>query len=174
MELIVGQVEQDSAETGKTGFVNYKNAVWHGSFFKILESIIPWSKVGYHFDFSDIKRWLFPLVFILSSDYEEQSVLYLNMRRSPHLFDLCRCTMALIRGLRGLRPCPVCLIPAKELSNLFAVHPKRTRIDTETILAQARERNAEGKEDLLKHNGMRDVDVSLHLSPNLLYAHRSF
>jgi hypothetical protein len=71
--LTFGQVEEDSGETGKTGFVNHKQIVWHESFFLLLETIILYSKTGFHHTCADtIHRWLFPILLILSADYEEQ------------------------------------------------------------------------------------------------------
>ena len=76
--LTLGQVEEDSGETGKTGFVNHKQVVWHKSFFLLLETIILYSKTGFHHLCADqIRRWLFPILLILSADYEEQYVLSL-------------------------------------------------------------------------------------------------
>ena len=73
--LISGQVEEDSGETGKTAFVNHKQIVWHQSFFLLLETIILYSKTGFHHTCADeIHRWLFPILLILSADYEEQYV----------------------------------------------------------------------------------------------------
>jgi acyl-CoA thioesterase FadM len=70
------KVEEDSAETGKTGCVNHKQIVWHASFLKLLESAIWHLKTGYHHKCADdIIRWLFPIILILSADYEEQYVL---------------------------------------------------------------------------------------------------
>ncbi|KAJ7050105.1 hypothetical protein C8F01DRAFT_1237970 [Mycena amicta] len=40
------QVEEDSEFRGQPDFVNFKNAVWHESFYKLLESIVSPSKTG--------------------------------------------------------------------------------------------------------------------------------
>jgi len=70
--LICIQVQDDTAETSKPGYVNFKNAVWHESFKKLLQSIIPLSKSGFWVECGDRKkRQLFPLVLILTADYEE-------------------------------------------------------------------------------------------------------
>ncbi|KAG2116194.1 hypothetical protein BD769DRAFT_1629852 [Suillus cothurnatus] len=75
----------------KKNYVDFKNAVWHTSFYQLLAS----------FECGDgINRRLWPLILILSADYEEQ------------------CIMALIRGLKGKFPCPVCLVPQDEQSIL--------------------------------------------------------
>ncbi|KAJ7933261.1 hypothetical protein B0H13DRAFT_1592431 [Mycena leptocephala] len=45
----------------KPGYVNFKNAVWHSAFYKLLESIVAHSKTGIWTECGDGKqRWLFP------------------------------------------------------------------------------------------------------------------
>ena len=71
------KVDEDSGESGKKGYVNFKRVVWHWAFYEILESIRLLGKVGYKLLCGDnIMRWLFPLLLILSADYEEQYVLF--------------------------------------------------------------------------------------------------
>lgn len=66
------QVKDDTAESGKPGYTNFKNAVWHAAFYKLLESIVDHSKTGIWTQCGDGKqRWLFPVIFILAADYEE-------------------------------------------------------------------------------------------------------
>jgi hypothetical protein len=66
-------VGESEDEKGKTEFVDFKRAVWHESFRKLLESIKDYSFVGCGVDCGDkIERLLFPFVYILASDYEEQ------------------------------------------------------------------------------------------------------
>ncbi|KAJ7810388.1 hypothetical protein B0H14DRAFT_2170728, partial [Mycena olivaceomarginata] len=65
-------VEEDPAETGKPGYVNFKNAVWHSTFYKLLESIMEKSKTGFVTKCGDaVSRRLFPMILILAADYEE-------------------------------------------------------------------------------------------------------
>jgi hypothetical protein len=67
------QIEEEAGERGKTGYVNFKKVVWHEAFLKLLETIAGHSKAGYWFQCGDgIQRHLFPLILILSADYEEQ------------------------------------------------------------------------------------------------------
>jgi hypothetical protein len=67
------KVAEDPGELGKKGFVNFKCVVWHRTFYEILDSIRLLGKVGHRLSCGDsITRWLFPLLLILSSDYEEQ------------------------------------------------------------------------------------------------------
>ena len=55
------------------GFVEFKQIVWHESFWKVIESIAKYARTGYpHTCGDNIARILLPLIFLLSSDYEEQ------------------------------------------------------------------------------------------------------
>ncbi|KIK02915.1 hypothetical protein K443DRAFT_96073, partial [Laccaria amethystina LaAM-08-1] len=66
-------VEDDEGEKGKKGYVDFKQVIWHESFHILLESIQEYSKVGCWVECGDgVQRHLFPMVFILSADYEEQ------------------------------------------------------------------------------------------------------
>ncbi|KAG2043250.1 hypothetical protein BDR03DRAFT_1005327 [Suillus americanus] len=141
---VVGQVKEDKQHSGKPAFVNFKNAVWHTSFLKILGCLGPLSRFG-----SAIKCWdgviraFYPIVLILSADYEEQAV------------------MALICGLMGKFPCPVCLVPCDELSNTLKVFPLCTCTGTKALLARARESSTlEAREQILSSQSLRDVDSS--------------
>ena len=67
------QTKDDEGEKGKKGYVDFKRVVWHESFHILLSSIKELSKVGCWVECGDgIKRRLYPMVFILSADYEEQ------------------------------------------------------------------------------------------------------
>ncbi|KAG0695731.1 hypothetical protein DFH29DRAFT_763051, partial [Suillus ampliporus] len=93
-------VKEDKKPSGKPAFVNFKNAVWHALFLKILACLAPLLKLGSAIKcWDDVIRVFYSIVLILSADYEEQAV------------------MALIRGLMGKFPCPICLVPHDELSN---------------------------------------------------------
>ncbi|KIN98026.1 hypothetical protein M404DRAFT_31712 [Pisolithus tinctorius Marx 270] len=66
------QVPELAKEEGKTGYANFKRVVWHTAFFQLLEKVAELSKVGYlHECYDKVLCWLFPLVLILSADYEE-------------------------------------------------------------------------------------------------------
>ena len=70
-------MDEDPGETRKKGFVNLKRVVWHRAFHEILETIKRWGKIGYQAPCgNDIARWLFPLLLILSSNFEEQYVFF--------------------------------------------------------------------------------------------------
>ncbi|KAJ7695581.1 hypothetical protein B0H14DRAFT_3100500 [Mycena olivaceomarginata] len=72
---VVGElpiIDDNTAESDKTGYVNFKHAMWHAAFYKLLESIASISKTGVWTTCGDgEKRWLFPCIVILSADYEE-------------------------------------------------------------------------------------------------------
>ncbi|KAG1756155.1 hypothetical protein EDD22DRAFT_981579 [Suillus occidentalis] len=135
-------VKEDPKHSKKKSFVNFKNAVWHESFLKLLEAVIVHSKSGYWFECWDrIQRLLWPLILILSADYEEQ------------------CVMSLIRGLKGKFPCPVCLVPQDEQSVLSDAHPLRTSTESLNILNTARSASTQKeKEQQLKAYSLRDVE----------------
>jgi len=72
--------------------------------------------------------------------------------------------MALIRGLKGLYPCPICFVPWNEQSDLSTEHPLRTAMESQHILSDARAKNTVAeREELLKDNGLRNVDVCYSL-----------
>lgn len=79
-------------------------------------------------------------------------------------YSLCfilRCVIALIRGLRGLLPCPICTIRQEDLWNLLDVSPMRTTQSSRQILEEARsQRLVTHKEEILKKAGLRDIEVS--------------
>ncbi len=67
------RLRRPEADKGKADFTNFKRAVWHESFRKILESIKDYSYVGYSKKCGDEEiRDLYPFVAATSSDYEEQ------------------------------------------------------------------------------------------------------
>ncbi|KAJ7707650.1 hypothetical protein B0H17DRAFT_1033442 [Mycena rosella] len=134
-------VKEDTAESGKPGYVNFKNAVWHAAFYKLLESIVMHSKTGIWTQCGDGKqRWLFPVVLILAADYEEASV------------------MALIRGLRALYPCPVCFVKSEQQSDLTVDAQLRDAQHAKEAVEGARALSAEDAENSLKDLGLRNVE----------------
>ncbi|KAI6035874.1 hypothetical protein EDC04DRAFT_2604784 [Pisolithus marmoratus] len=83
-------VPELAQEERKTSYVNFKHAVWHEAFFKLLEKVAELSKVGYLYECYDkVLWWLFPIILILSADYEE---LYALLCDDPHmrLWDLSK------------------------------------------------------------------------------------
>ncbi|KAG2112054.1 uncharacterized protein F5147DRAFT_744680 [Suillus discolor] len=143
-------VKEDKKHSGKPVYVNFKNAVWHQSFLKILACLAPLLKFG-----SAVKCWddiiciLNPIILILSADYEEQSV------------------MALIHGLMGKFPCPICLVPHDELYKTSNIYPLRTSAGAKALRVQARESTTlEAREQILSSESLRDVDNSFDTMEN--------
>jgi hypothetical protein len=68
--------------------------------------------------------------------------------------------MALIRGFGSLTPCPVCLVPSDQLSNLSVTFPLRTKEDMKDQYERAQEHNVAEGDAILKAIGLRDVEVS--------------
>ncbi|KAG0692969.1 hypothetical protein DFH29DRAFT_985615 [Suillus ampliporus] len=107
-------VPDDSDQDGKLSYTNLKHVVWHESFSILLVTIMLLSATGFvHECYDGIQHWLFPLILILSADYEEQ------------------CVMALIWGLKSACPCPICLVPREELTDHSTTYPKRTVEDAQ-------------------------------------------
>ena len=53
--------------------MNFKRVIWHDSFYKLLETIETISVTGFWVKCGDgVERHIFPLVLILTADYEEQ------------------------------------------------------------------------------------------------------
>ncbi|KAG1726527.1 uncharacterized protein EDB91DRAFT_1239637 [Suillus paluster] len=129
-------VKEDKKHSGKPAFINFKNAVWHTSFLKLLACLVPLLKLGSPVKcWDDIVRIFYPIILILSADYEEQVV------------------MALIRGLMGKFPCPICLVPREELSKISNVHWLHTSVDAKSMTLEVREQ-------ILSSESLRDVDNS--------------
>jgi hypothetical protein len=68
--------------------------------------------------------------------------------------------MNLIQGLRGLFPCPKCLVPREFLSDLALIFPARTAEATLNIqrIAEAQE-TEKNSEFILKSFSLRPVEV---------------
>lgn len=70
------QVEEDSVESEKKGFVDFKRVVWHKAFYEIVESIEKYAELGYVLVCGDgIRRKIYPAILIVSADFEEQCVI---------------------------------------------------------------------------------------------------
>ncbi|KAI5990357.1 hypothetical protein EDC04DRAFT_2873066 [Pisolithus marmoratus] len=107
-------------EERKTGCANLKHTVWHEAFFKLLEKVAKLSKVGYLYECYDkVLQWLFPVILILSADYEE----------------LC-C------------PCPFCLVPSDRLWDLSKMYEMRTSEQHKEALAVYMDKKSVGEQKL--------------------------
>ncbi|KAI5985055.1 hypothetical protein EDD15DRAFT_2390223 [Pisolithus albus] len=144
---IVKEVKEYS---GKPRFANFKNAVWHESFRKLLQTIEKESETGCWVNCWDgVARRFFPVILILSADYEEQAV------------------MALICGVKSNFPCPICLIPRDRISDFPAQCELRTSENVLKVLQEARSQDtAEKREQILIQQGLRDVDSAFTVVAN--------
>ncbi|KAI6010037.1 hypothetical protein BKA83DRAFT_4467647 [Pisolithus microcarpus] len=135
-------VREDKEHSRKPRFVNFKNAVWHHSFKKLLETIEKESQTGCWVNCWDgIVCCFFLVVLILSANYEEQAV------------------MALVRGVKSNFPCPICLIPHDDISKFPAQCELRTSDNVVKVLQEAcSQETAEKGEQILIWQGLRDVD----------------
>ncbi|EKM75860.1 hypothetical protein AGABI1DRAFT_45711 [Agaricus bisporus var. burnettii JB137-S8] len=136
-------VKEETSETGKTGFVNFKAAVYHSSFKRFLTRIAELSKVGSKTKCGDgVWRLLWPLILILSADYEEFTI------------------MALIRGLKSGFPCPVCLVPRDLQWDLSKEFSLRTQAGSQAILYETMKLSTqEQRNTFLKESGsLRGVE----------------
>lgn len=67
------QVKKKAKEDGKTGYTTYKNVVWHEGVYEMLAELIQASHTGQaHMCGDDIMRILYPIILLLTADYEEQ------------------------------------------------------------------------------------------------------
>ncbi|KAG2144052.1 hypothetical protein BD769DRAFT_1625688 [Suillus cothurnatus] len=140
-------VKEDKQHSSKLAWANFKATVWHKSFERILSSLAERSRMGQWLECLDATQcWFFPLILILSSDFEEQSM------------------VSLTHGVRSLWPCPVCLILHNKLSDTSCCYPLCTSCDSQAVLATAQEKEtAEEWEEVLKGYRLRDI-------PNLFWA----
>lgn len=84
-----------------------------------------------------------------------------------------RCIIALIRGLQGDCPCPICLVRRDRQSRFAISWPLRSAEDTILTIDKYRElhgkRGKKGQaEEILKEKGLRDVDVSITIHHTIL------
>lgn len=71
-----------------------------------------------------------------------------------------RTVMTLTHGVNGLFPCPVCLVPKNEQSNLTVRHPLCTADDSQKICEDAKAQKMEvAKEKILKTRGICLIEV---------------
>ncbi|KAG1739543.1 hypothetical protein EDB19DRAFT_1928076 [Suillus lakei] len=145
-------VAEDANEEGKTGFTNLKRVIWHESFAVFLELVAQYSKTGYaHKCFDQILRWLFPILLILSADYEEQ------------------CMMSLIRGHHSKCPCPVCIVPIDELHDLSKSFRLRSMQDAIAALDVYEKSKTRG-EELMSYGIVAHSDPHDAISLDRLHA----
>ncbi|KAH6871585.1 hypothetical protein BKA70DRAFT_1130952 [Coprinopsis sp. MPI-PUGE-AT-0042] len=140
MVALLPIVEEEADKAGKPSFINFKNLVWHESFRRILKRVAVFSQSGCKVHCGDgLWRIIFPLILILSADFEEQ------------------CVMANTRGSRSNFPCPVCLVPTGEQWRVSTPYPLRTSEEHAATYAAVAKMSAEDREKDLKALGLRFV-----------------
>lgn len=70
-----------------------------------------------------------------------------------------RCMISLIRGIGSNFPCPICLVPANQQTNLSTIFPQRTMKNMQEIYLTAQKLASGPKDELLKSYGLRDAEV---------------
>ena len=70
-----------------------------------------------------------------------------------------RCIMALIRGLNSHAPCPVCLVPGDQLTDLSTAFELRTKEKMMDHYQRAQGVNIAEGDAILKTVGLRNVEV---------------
>ncbi|KAI6028057.1 hypothetical protein BKA83DRAFT_4462579 [Pisolithus microcarpus] len=144
-------VKETKEHSGRMWFADFKNAVWHKSFRKLLQTIEKESRTGCWVNCWDgIPHCFFPIVLILSADYEEQAV------------------MALIRGVKSNFPCPICLIPCNHISDFPAQFELQTSKNIVKVLEDTCSQDTqEKKEQILIQQGLHDVDSTFTVVANM-------
>ncbi|KAF6744235.1 hypothetical protein DFP72DRAFT_1095451 [Ephemerocybe angulata] len=126
---------------GKPEWVEYKRAVYHECFVKFLECIRDPSFVGKAFTCGDgVRRTLYPCVFILSGDYEEQVV------------------MASVRGLGTPHPCPVCLVHEDDLNKFSRDWEYRDAVKTGALVTIALDESKTDEEIQSARDDLKEMD----------------
>ncbi|KAJ3559044.1 hypothetical protein NP233_g11364 [Leucocoprinus birnbaumii] len=133
-------IEGNEEEKGDKEFVDFKRVIWHDSFRHLFKTLKKYAKDGGHIKCGDgVKRHLFPVVLILSADYEEQSI------------------MAAIRGFRGLKPCTICLVPSNEQHLITKQFTTRTQEETKFIVDSSATMPPSEAEENLKSHGLHPI-----------------
>lgn len=160
------QIEDDELHKTKTPYVDFKKVVWHKCFSKILETLQEPSKSGRNVVCGDGEtRNLFPLVSILSADYEEQCVSRF-CSHIPLLNGSSRVVMATIIGRPNDFPCTVCLIHKDDILDYSNDDNLERRSGEESVKLVAKAK-AQATQNAVKKNlkgtstGLRPVEVRL-------------
>lgn len=69
--------------------------------------------------------------------------------------------MALTRGYKGLKPCPICYVGKDELHDCSGSWPLRNGLESQKIVEESRKIGLTRGEELLKAHGLRGIDVRL-------------
>ncbi|KAG1808103.1 hypothetical protein EV424DRAFT_1474084 [Suillus variegatus] len=130
-------VEDKKLHSGKPSWVDFKNAIWHKSFVRIISLLASKSKMEQWFECLDgIMCWFFLL--ILSLTY--------------------RCVMSLTQGIMSLWPCPICLVPQDDLWDTLKTYCQQTSEEPQALVNTACTKETfEEREELLKEQALHCV-----------------
>lgn len=67
--------------------------------------------------------------------------------------------MSLIRGIKSLFPCPICLVPRDKLSDLSQVYELRTQKNSEALVRDTQGMTMADAEQKLRNQSLRPVQV---------------
>ncbi|EMD38370.1 hypothetical protein CERSUDRAFT_113535, partial [Gelatoporia subvermispora B] len=154
LPIVDGDTSRDSFEEA-----DFKRIIWHEASWKCLESLIgpaqfgEWMKAG-----DGVDRWLFPVIILVSSDYEEQ------------------CVIAGNRGTRCLKPCCVCHTLRDMLFHYQEHFVKRTHEESQQLYREAQALLSKtARNEYLKPFGLRFVNNVFWRIPHLnIYLALSF
>ncbi|KAK0184650.1 hypothetical protein F5146DRAFT_1006378 [Armillaria mellea] len=133
-------VVEEPQHNGKTYYANFKHTVWHEAFKIILSTIKTQEKQGAWVRFGDSLLYLFPIILILSVDYEEQAI------------------MSLIHSGSSDFPCNICLILKDQQSNLQETYPLRNNTSMQAVIKDAKKlKTAKDRNNYLQQFGLRDI-----------------
>ncbi|RPD68252.1 hypothetical protein L226DRAFT_527358 [Lentinus tigrinus ALCF2SS1-7] len=146
-------VVEDEDEEGKLGYTNLKRVVWHKAFWVLLKELAKVYSIGQKTQCGDnIEHVLYPVILILSADYEEQAM------------------MSLIHGPNGLAPCPICLVPKDQQHVIHwppdTAYPLQDYQEVQEIVEK--HMSAGAKEALLQPLGIRPVHILVPACYNAL------
>jgi len=140
-----------------------KREIWHRAVERIIQSMIPYSEVGYSLMCGDgVYQHVYPHISVLSADYEEMLVHSTIFGISIVLIRFDRCMMALTHGVNAKAPCPVCLVPDDELSMLSETYTLRTTESMQEVWNFAWELPSRtARDNYLRQYGLREVRVNI-------------
>lgn len=100
-------------------------------------------------------RWMLFIVRIMKKRESTNIICYLWL-----ISYLIRCVMTAIRGIKGLYPCPVCLVPQDKQGDHTETYDLRSTESMQQVFEDARSQTTrEAEEGLLKAVSLRPIEV---------------
>lgn len=145
------QLQEDSGETGKKKYVNFKRVVWHKAFYEILKSVEQYAEIGYHLATADIEHGFFQLC-----------LLHLQtMRNSNHLHLQISLNFTIYHAVGSTANFSVqsASFWGISLPTFHQIFPFFFSSDMEKIHKSTKGLSAGEIEEILKNVGPQDVEV---------------